>query len=92
MLRSKHYHGALTTVEKATRWKRISSKTAAELLEQDEEKKLLTDSQRETILKIAGEKYRKGKRKSKRIDQSDLIMRKGESSQEYFARLQKLVG
>lgn len=91
-----YYHGALTE-SKATQWKPVSPDTAAELLERNADNSIacpLTPHMVKKLQGIVASDTRKGKgkkSKGKAKDQSALVMRKGETKEQYFARLQGLL-
>jgi len=67
---------------KATKWKAASKKTAAELLERNDNGELkLTEAQRSILVERAGKNYKPA---------NPLERRKGETVESYMARLKKL--
>lgn len=81
MKATRHYHGPLVQNPKHTEWKPIKKDTAAELLQRADDRELkLTAEQRATLKAKAGDKYKPG---------NALERRKGESVQDYLARIKK---
>lgn len=71
-------------VDHNSKWKRCSKKTAADLLEKDDDRPgTLTAVQREELTRIAGKQYRK---------KDPFLKRENENTQEYIRRINSLVG
>jgi hypothetical protein len=85
---------------KAAQWKPVSAKTAAEMLEkEDNGDTKLPDHVRKRLLKRAGDKYvsparkaEKAAKKRKKKEPNPVDRLKDETVEEYIARLHKLFG
>lgn len=84
MEHKRRYHGPLVE-SKHTKWRRpIRKKTAVELLERADKGEIsMTQKQRAVFLERAGKNY-------KPISSDPLERRKGESVEDYLARLKKM--